>query len=438
MLAPALDVTREFLAAVLDLLLAPLRHLVALGGRRARLRAFQDLAHDALPAEETVAAPTATLRRVVLCCGDASGETHALRLLETLQARHPGLQVEGFGSARLAEAGMQVWEPLADLNVMGIRDVAAQLPLFFRCVHRFARALRSSPPDVVVLVDYPGLNRHLLRIARRLGVPVVDYVAPQLWAWAPWRVRDFRRADRLLTILPFERDWYARHGADARYVGHPLADGLDAAAAAEPPPPAELHEGTWVAILPGSRRREIRDNLPLLLDAAARLHVRHPELRFVLPHLRARVYPLLEEMLRDAPVPVTPAWGSFHAVLPHCAAAWVVSGTASLEVAAHGVPSVVVYEVPSRFGHWFAGHVLAVPFVGAANLVAGREIAIERVGRHLSPALLADDLEALLAPDRHRAAVAELAALRAAHLRPGVAARVACAVEDAVAGHRRD
>ena len=437
MLAPALDVLREFLVALLDLLLALPRHAGALLLRRRRMAAFDALERDRLPGGALPAVPSASLRRIVLCCGDASGESHALRLLAALRERHPDLQVEGFGGARLEAAGMQVWEPLADLNVMGFRDVAAQLPLFFRCVYRYARALRATPADAVVLVDYPGLNRHLLRIARRLDVPVIDYIAPQLWAWAPWRVRDFRRADRLLTILPFERAWYGRRGAHATYVGHPLADGLEAAAGSETPPPSELASpGPWVALLPGSRRREIRDNLPLLLAAAAELHRRRPEVRFVLPHLRARVQPLLDELLAATDLPVVRAYGSFHGALEQVDAAWVVSGTASTEVAAHGVPSVVVYALPSRLGRWLARNALTVRWVGGANLMAGRTLAVERVGGDLDPALLASDVEALLDPGRHAAAVRELAALRRDHLAPGVAGRVAVAVEDAVAERR--
>lgn len=436
MLAPALDVLREFSVALLDLLLGIPRLLVGMARRAQRLKLFHELSRDELPAEEAEEAepaPTATLRRVVLCCGDASGETHALRLLEELRRRHPDLQVEGFGGARLEAAGMQVWEPLADLNVMGFKDVAAQLPLFFRCVYRFAQRLHQAPPDAVILVDYPGLNRHLLRIAARRKVPVIDYIAPQLWAWSAWRVRDFRHADALLTILPFERDWYARHGAEARYVGHPLADSLAARTEAEAePPPALQEEGPWVGLLPGSRRREIRDNLPAMLAAAAELRQRIPEVRFVLPHLREEVRPLLEEILAEAPVSVLHAQGCFHTVLPRLDAALAVSGTASLEVAAHGVPSVVAYAVPSRLSRWLMHAAVAVPWVAAANLVAGRELVVERLGDDLDPQTLAGDLERLLLPAHHDAAVQELTQLRDRHLRPGTALRAALAIEDAV------
>lgn len=440
MLAPAFDVLREFLYALLDLVLALPRHLYALSRRKARLAEFKALESQYLePLTEPLDPPTTPIRKMVLSCGDNSGETHALRLLAQLRARHADLEVVGYGGRRLAADGMEVWNPLADLNVMGFKDVAAQLPLFFGAVYRFAKHLRSDPPDVVVLVDYPGMNRHLLRIAKRRGVKVVHYIAPQLWAWAPWRVRDFRRADRLLTILPFEQDWYRRHGAEAPFVGHPLADSLAAHPETWEPPtasPSTTEDGQaveWIAILPGSRRREIRENLPLMLEAAARLQAQRPQVRFVLPHQRADVWPLLDEHLHEAPIDVTRAPDCFHEVLRICRGAWVVSGTASLEVAALGIPSVVVYRMSSKLGAWLASHALAVPFVGAANLIAGEEVAPEQVGHQLDPEALCADLLRQIDDHGHPEAVARLAALHDRALAPGTDRRAALAVEACVA-----
>ena len=427
MLAPAFDVLREFLYALWDLLLALPRHLYALTQRKKRLAAFRTLEPAALePLPDALPQPQGQLRHLILSCGDASGESHTLRLLEVLRARHPQLHCSGFGGSRLAAQGMTVWNPLADLNVMGFKDVAAQLPLFFGAVYRFAKEIRLHPPDAVVLVDYPGLNRHLLRIAKRRGIPVIDYIAPQLWAWAPWRVRDFRRADALLTILPFEQDWYRRHGAIAPFVGHPMADGLAAAQEAWEGPAGQ---GDWVAILPGSRRREIRENLPLMLDAAARLQAQRPHTRFVLPHQRADVWPLLHEMLAAHPLEVTPVPDQFHGVLRRCAGAWVVSGTASVEVAALGIPSVVVYRMASRFGAWLASHALAVPFVGGANLIAGRVVAPEQVGHALSPEALCHDLLQQLDGAGNAASKQALQALQTSAFAPGTARRAALAIE---------
>lgn len=413
------------------------RQAWSLLARQKRLARFCALQHDALPQPATAPkTPSDRPLKIVLSCGDASGEAHAVRLLHELRKRHHTVELRGFGGAELEAEGMQVWEPLADLNVMGFKDVLAQLPLFFGCVRRFAQELRDDPPDLVVLIDYPGLNRHLLRVARRAGIPVVDYIAPQLWAWAPWRVRDFRRADRLLTILPFESDWYAQHGAQAAYVGHPLGDGLAQAAEAEAALPegfsAQADEAMWVGILPGSRKREIQENLPVLLRAAAELQKRQPQVRFVLPHLRSKVDGLLREMLAASPVEVLYAPGCFHRVLPQLRAAWVASGTALLEVAAHRVPPVLVYQVSSRLGAWLSRHWLAVPYVGSLNLIANRELAPEHLGRALDPQALADDLEARLDGPERAQILGEIDALRPAFAEPGTAARTAAILAEIV------
>jgi len=417
--------------ALADLVLAPPRLAGQFLSRRRRRQEFQSLGFDPPPEPVSSSPPAGRLRRVLLSCGDASGETHALRLVQSLQRRHPGLVVAGFGGRRLEQAGMQVWQPLADLNVMGFADVVGELPLFLRCVRRFARELALRPPDAVVLVDYPGLNRHLLRMASRAGIPVVDFIAPQLWAWAPWRVRDFRRADRLLTILPFEGDWFRARGAHPLYLGHPLGDTL-ADPPAEAPPPRMDEDAWWVGILPGSRRREVDQNLPVVLQAAARLQQRHPRVRFILPHLREDLWPRLEYHLGRSRVDIVRARGCFHGVLPRLRAAWVASGTALLETAAHGVPPVLVYQLPSRFSAWVGHALLGVPFIGSLNLLAGREVAPEHFGPALDPAALAESLAGRLDGPLREAALRDLHELKPHFGRPGTAERAVRALETVV------
>ncbi len=428
---PFFQTLREYLLACADLFLALPRHLHALSRVSTRRTEFENLNNSEEPLPVTGSLPKKPLRRILLSCGDASGEAHALRILQELQSRNPGITVAGFGSAKLEKAGMECWEPLADLNVMGFRDVAIQLPLFFRCIYRFAKELCNQPPDAVLLVDYPGLNRHLLRLAKGAGVPVVNFVAPQLWGWAPWRIRDFKRADRLLTILPFEEDWFKRRGAHPSYVGHQLGDGLHQRPQEKKDPPEELNaHDAWIGLLPGSRKREIRQNLPLLLEAAQHLLQEHPDLRFVLPLNRDAAWETVDNILQDFSLPVLRAPGCFHSVLPHLKAAWVASGTASLEVAAHGIPNVVVYRIESRLGDWMARHALAVPHIASLNLIAGKKLVPEHLGRSLTPEGLAQDLSHFLTPAGRESFANDLNPLLPYFAQPGVAARVARTLEE--------
>lgn len=446
-LMPLLTTLREFISAIFDLVLGIPRQALALAQRKNRLAEFISLQRVVPPDWEKASstspppvgnspatAPASTpIRKLLLSCGDASGEAHAMRLLNQLEPRHPRMQVTGFGSKALAARGMSVWEPLADLNVMGFKDVLARLPLFFKCVYQFAKALQTDKPDVVVLIDYPGLNRHLLRMASRAGVPVVDYIAPQLWAWAPWRVHDFKKADKLLTILPFEADWYQRRNAQPEYIGHPLGDGLEAAAALEKGAPVLDPEFTWVGILPGSRRREIRNNLPLLVKAAEALRARNPKVRFVIPHLRDEAWGWMAETLSQAKLPddeqILKAPGCFHKLLPQLQAAWVTSGTAVLETAAHRVPPVLVYHIPSAFTTWMYRKMLAVPFVGGLNLLTGESVCPEHLGADIDPEQLAHDLAERLGGPRREKVIQIIETWHHAFATPGPAARAARAIE---------
>ena len=429
---PLWDVLREFLLALWDALLALPRQGLAFLQQKKRLSFFQTLTWDAPPPPApTVSRVSGTIHHLFLSCGDASGEGHALRLLHQLKKNHPHLRVSGFGGARLQKAGMKIWEPLADKNVMGFRDVLAQLPLFIRCVFRFSKELHQHKPDAVILVDYPGLHRHLLRIAHRAKVPVIDFIAPQLWAWSPWRIRDFKKADALLTILPFERSWYEAHGAPAAYVGHPLGD---CATSMNPLPKslAALTDGIWVGLLPGSRRREVEENLPLLMQAAKKLHQEIPEAQFVLPHLRPEIYPFIQELLSQAEFPILFAKGEFQSVLPHLQGAWVTSGTAVLEVAAHQVPPILVYHLSSRWKEWLSRRWLSVPWIGGLNLLAGEQLAPEHVGVDISPHQLAKDMQKYLHGPQRTEFLEKLKPHLPAFADPGSAARAADAVNQAV------
>jgi len=262
-----------------------------------------------------------------------------------------------------------------------------------------AGILDARRPDAVVIVDYPGFNLYVARLAHRRGIPVIYFVAPQLWGWAPWRARRFARVvDEALVIFPFEAEFYCDAGLPATWIGHPLLDSLpatDAAiAAARDPAIASLPRP--VALLPGSRPREIAAHMPLLLGAAAELLRRHPDCSFHSAHVVPAARQELAERARAAGVPLSVHDDRLHAVMSSCRCAIVSSGTATLETGMLGTPLVLLYRV-NRVETTLAKALLLAPWVGQINLLSGRQVHPEVLPVNDDPAALVAAVEPLLA-----------------------------------------
>jgi lipid-A-disaccharide synthase len=301
--------------------------------------------------------------------------------------------------------------------------------MILRAFASFLEILRKDRPDLIVLIDYPGLHLVMAEAARRHGVPVVHYVAPQYWAWGPWRMKRYRRAmDGTLTILPFEPAFFRGEGLASEYVGHPLLDEV----AGSPPDAAavaRVRDRPTLVLMPGSRRREIEDHLGPMVRLARRLAADRPDLRIVIPHRDERRAELIRVMLAAMPgEPVVEAVaGDPGPWLAGARAALVKSGTGSLEACLHGTPTTIVYVVRGVVSRWVYHHLLTVPFFASANLCMNRrivpELAVERsaqwddVRRHVAELL--DD-----SPVR-RQCLRDLEALHERLGAPGASARAA-------------
>jgi lipid-A-disaccharide synthase len=320
---------------------------------------------------------------------------------------------------------------------MGFAAVFAQIGRFVDVLRRFGRYLDEQRPDLVVLLDYPGLHLRMAALARRRQIPVVYYVCPQLWAWAPWRARRFTRVvDHALTILPFEEEYFRRRGITARFVGHPSAD---VPARGTPAPDTDLlHRlkatALPLALMPGSRPQEVRENLPPMLGAARRIRERLPQARFFLPQRRADTAAACRALLA-AEAAAHGKVGEFievveavEPVLQHVRFALVASGTATFEVALHRVPMVVYYRI--RWQHELLGRLmLTVPWISLVNLIAGRALVPEFVTADTSPRTLDAIAAASVAligdtPER-RACLDALAGELAPAFAPGASRRAA-------------
>jgi lipid-A-disaccharide synthase len=357
---------------------------------------------------------------VFVSAGEPSGDAHAAEVVRRLRANQEGMTVDGIGGPRMEEAGARVVARMEDLSAIGVAEALRSVPTHVALLAQLKRRFALEQYDLAVLVDYPGFHLRLARVARRRGVPVLYYIAPQLWAWGSWRLPALRRGvSHLATILPFEQEFFADRGIPTTFVGHPLLD--RPAAPTRDAARRTLGVSNDVPLLslsPGSRRAEVRRLWPALRRAAHRLRAAVPE---------------LEVVLLEAPCGVTPAdpafrvWRGDPAVVFAAADAGLCkSGTTTLEAALAGMPMVIAYRMhPASFA--LAKRVVSVPSVGLVNLIAGQSVAPELLQGEATPEALASAALPLLDPAGREARTqrAALEAVRSALGSPGAAGRVA-------------
>ncbi len=336
---------------------------------------------------------------IALVAGELSGDLLGAGLIAALKARYPHARFSGIGGPGMIEQGLRSLAPLERLAVMGLVEVLRHLPELLRVRRRLCRELLADPPAVFVGIDAPDFNLGLERRLRVRGIPTVHYVSPSVWAWRPWRVGKIARSVNLmLTLLPFEAAFYQRHGVPVRYVGHPLADDipphndpLPVRRSLHPKLPAEAR---IVALLPGSRGGEVGRLGPLLLDTAAWLWARRPELHFLLPAATPELFEVLAAMRaeRDPTLPLTLVRGQSRETMAAADVVLLASGTATLEAMLLKRPMVVAYRV-APVTAWIARRLLTIPHFALPNLLAGRELVPEFVQdaatvENLGPAVL--------------------------------------------------
>lgn len=366
-------------------------------------------------AETRRAAASAPKRRTVfLSAGESSGDQHGAALARALLRRDPELRLVGLGGRRMEEAGVRRLAGLDRLAVMGFAEVVRRLPFFFRLRRRVWRLLDEQPPDLVVPIDYPGFNLPLAERAADRGIPVLYYIAPQVWAWREGRARRLARACELVcVILPFEEELLRRHGARARFVGHPLLDAEEGSA-------GEAGGGRprVLGLFPGSRAQEVARILPPFLAAADRIRDRHPDVQVRV----ARAPEVGDDLYRSVPAE---ALRPVEEVLSRADVALTKSGTITLQLALAGVPMVVGYRMnPITFR--IARRLVGVEHIALANLVAGRRVVPELVQDAMTPEALSARALPLLEDGRERDEVRRgLAEVRARLGEPGCAERVA-------------
>ncbi len=362
--------------------------------------------------------------------GEASGDLHGASLARALATLSPGLRLAGMGGARMAAAGVRLVRRAEDVTVVGGTEAFGRIPALWSAFSALRRLLQHRRPRVLVLIDFPEFNMRLARIAHRARVPVVYFVAPQLWAWRRGRVRAMARdVNRVLAIFPFEVGLYQEAGVPVEFVGHPVLDVLPELDREAARVGLAGSGETLIGLLPGSRDAEVRRHLPVLLAAARRIAARRPQSRFALPVASTIAAPGIEAAARDSGLPVEVLPGEAYRVMAGADLVLVASGTATLEAACFGVPMVVLYKL-SRVSYTLARRLVrGVSHISLPNIIAGREIVPEFIQDRATPQAIAGAALAILEDDIARAAQrAALLEVRARLGEAGATVRAAHAV----------
>lgn len=326
-----------------------------------------------------------------IIAGEASGDLHASNLLKEIRKNDPAAEFRGFGGDLMQAQGTHLVRHYRDLAFMGFIEVIANLRTILKNIDACKADIAQWKPDALILVDYPGFNLRIAPFAKEKGIPVFYYISPQIWAWKQSRVHKIAAStDKVFCILPFEKDFYKSFGYDVEFVGHPLLDALN-----QPLGDFSLRDDgrKIIAVLPGSRKQEIRTMLPEMLKVKKEF----PEYRFVIAGAPSQP----ESFYRDIPGSdqTEIVFGQTYALLRNAHAAIVTSGTATLETALHNVPEVVCYK-GSVISYYIARQLVKVKYISLVNLVMDREIVRELIQDTMNARLITEELRQLLGPKR--------------------------------------
>jgi lipid-A-disaccharide synthase len=371
---------------------------------------------------------------LLISCGESSGDLYAGELLRNLRLDLPEIEVFGLGGDRVAEQGARLIAHVRDLAVVGLTEVVSSLPRLRRVFRALLAEVDRARPDLAVLVDYSGFNLRLARQLKRRNVPIVYYVSPQVWAWRRGRLKTIRETvSRMLVLFPFEPPIYEAAGVPVSFVGHPLVDLVRPA----PDRAAFLAQlglspdAPLIAVLPGSRPREIALNLPPLLGALDLLLQVRPSMQFALAIAPALNSQEIRRAVGERPVRLVE--GATHALVGAAHLGLIASGTATVETALLGTPMVVVYRV-SPLSYALGRRFVRVPHYAMVNLIAGRRLVTELIQRDFTPERVAAEVLSLLDdPARLAQMRADLARVRQLLGASGASQRAARVVAEALA-----
>ncbi|NNG00662.1 MAG: lipid-A-disaccharide synthase [Desulfobacteraceae bacterium] len=335
--------------------------------------------------------------RVMIIAGEASGDMHGARLVRSMIRRQPETVFFGIGGHEMEKAGVRILFDAARLSVVGITEAFAKLGTLLKGISTAKRALREKQPDLLILIDFPDFNLHIAGTAKKLNVPVLYYISPQIWAWRSNRVKKIKkRVDHMAVIFPFEQSFYEAYDVPVTFVGHPLMDAKVKVPSCEEGG-VNIPSQTTIALLPGSRHKEVAMHLPVMIESAKLLKKRNPYLRFIISCAASVDVTSLNEIVgRYADTLQFEIVGSgIEKVLQRSTMAIAVSGTVTLQAAIGLVPMVIIYKV-SPFSYFLGKRLIKVEHIGLINMIGSRRIVPELVQDDASPVNISGHVHQLL------------------------------------------
>lgn len=376
-----------------------------------------------------------------MIAGEASGDHHAARLANALRELAPQIEWDFFGATgqKMRRAGIETIVRSDNLSIVGLPEIARELPMFWKVFQKLKREAKWRRPDIVVLIDFPEFNLKLAKSLKNQGLKIVYYISPQIWAWRSYRLRAIKRdVDLLLTILPFEEDWYRRRGFEkVKFIGNPLAREVNPHLSREEF--CKKHDldlsKPIVSLLPGSRSKEIERILPVLLETAELMQKANPDLQFVVALAENRKFSEVESAENKFRLNnLLVVRGETHEALNASDVAAVTSGTATLETAIIGTPFAIVYKT-SAFNWFLFRPIISVEHFGLVNLIAGRRLVKELIHKNFTAADLSRELFRLLETENNNKMRSELKETAATLGHGGASKRAATAIMELTSIH---
>lgn len=340
--------------------------------------------------------------KIMFSAGEASGDTHGASVAKALREIYPSVEMFGMGGNLMDEAGVRIVYDIKNLGVIGLVEIVKSLPKFFKLRTYLKRIMMKERPDVLVCIDYPGFNMKLAEVAHQLGIPVLYYIAPTIWAWHSSRGKTIKKyVTKVASIFPFEAEAYGKYNCDVEFVGHPLVDIVHPTMSVDE---SMIYFNAWaeakrVLLMPGSRKQEVLSLLDVMLESGEKLLQSHEDVQFFLPRAHTIDRFELETFIKERRVPVTITEDHTYDLMQICDVCLAASGTATLETAMMELPTILLYKVsPITYG--IGKMVVNLSHVGLPNIIAGKEVipellqsdvSADNIVEHMLPLL--DDLK---------------------------------------------